>query len=141
MNREDVIRWAREAEMDAMVGRMRDGKYEPKVNALKKSVSVEWLERFAGLAIAAERQKRREAEGMAECMDMVRQDLIEAGIIDKSVPPMMVPEAVVSTLRSRVEVEREACAKVCEARFMGDLNREDEEARRCAEAIRARGNP
>ena len=37
------------------------------------------------------------------------------------------------------EAEREACAKVCEARFMGDLNREDQEARRCAEAIRKRG--
>lgn len=36
--------------------------------------------------------------------------------------------------------EREACAAVCDARFMGDLNREDQEARRCAAAIRAR-NP
>lgn len=36
--------------------------------------------------------------------------------------------------------EREACAKLCEARFVGDLNREDMEARRCAAAIRARGN-
>ena len=35
--------------------------------------------------------------------------------------------------------EREACAKVCESRFMGDLTREDLEARRCAAAIRARG--
>jgi hypothetical protein len=35
--------------------------------------------------------------------------------------------------------EREACAKVCDARYMGDNNREDMEARRCAEAIRARG--
>jgi hypothetical protein len=34
--------------------------------------------------------------------------------------------------------EREACAKVCEARFMGDNNREDLEALRCAESIRAR---
>lgn len=34
--------------------------------------------------------------------------------------------------------EREACAKVCEARYMGDNNREDIEARKCAEAIRAR---
>jgi hypothetical protein len=40
-----------------------------------------------------------------------------------------------------VEAEREACAKVCDARYMGDNNREDMEARRCAEAIRARGNP
>jgi hypothetical protein len=37
--------------------------------------------------------------------------------------------------------EREACAAVCDARYMGDNNREDMEARRCAEAIRARGNP
>ena len=37
-------------------------------------------------------------------------------------------------------LEREACAKVCEARYMGDNNREDMEARRCATAIRARGN-
>ena len=35
--------------------------------------------------------------------------------------------------------EREACAKVCDARYMGDNNREDTESRRCAEAIRARG--
>ena len=35
--------------------------------------------------------------------------------------------------------EREACAQVCEARFMGDMTREDMEARRCAAAIRARG--
>lgn len=37
-----------------------------------------------------------------------------------------------------VQREREACAKVCEARYMGDNNREDMEARRCAAAIRAR---
>jgi hypothetical protein len=35
--------------------------------------------------------------------------------------------------------EREACAKVCDARYMGDNNREDMEARSCAAAIRARG--
>ena len=35
-------------------------------------------------------------------------------------------------------VEREACAKVCDDRYMGDNNREDMEARRCAAAIRAR---
>jgi len=38
-----------------------------------------------------------------------------------------------------IEAEREACAQLCESRFMGDLNREDMEARRCAAAIRARG--
>lgn len=35
--------------------------------------------------------------------------------------------------------EREACAKVCDKRNMGDNNREDMEAQRCAAAIRARG--
>ena len=33
-----------------------------------------------------------------------------------------------------------ACAKVCEARYMGDNNREDMEARRCSAAIRARSS-
>jgi hypothetical protein len=42
-------------------------------------------------------------------------------------------------VREAVKAEREACAQLCESRFMGDLNREDMEARRCAEAIRARG--
>ena len=36
--------------------------------------------------------------------------------------------------------EREDCAKVCELRYMGDNNREDMEAKRCADAIRARSN-
>jgi hypothetical protein len=45
-------------------------------------------------------------------------------------------EAFAALVRSD---EREACAKVCDARYMGDNNREDMEARRCAEAIRARG--
>ncbi len=30
---------------------------------------------------------------------------------------------------------QERCAKVCQDRYMGDNNREDMEARRCAEAI------
>jgi hypothetical protein len=42
--------------------------------------------------------------------------------------------------RSIAAAEREACAKVCDARYMGDNNREDMEAKRCAAAIRARGN-
>jgi hypothetical protein len=34
--------------------------------------------------------------------------------------------------------EREACAKACDKRYMGDNNREDMEAKRCAAAIRER---
>ena len=35
----------------------------------------------------------------------------------------------------------EECALVCDARVMGDCNREDEEAKRCAAAIRALKEP
>ena len=47
---------------------------------------------------------------------------------------------LVELVKRVVEAEREACAKVCDARYMGDNNREDMEAKRCADAIRARGN-
>jgi hypothetical protein len=45
---------------------------------------------------------------------------------------------VIALVELAVRKEREACAKVCDARYMGDNNREDMEARRCAAAIRAR---
>ena len=48
-------------------------------------------------------------------------------------------EALAKLCALAVAAEREACAKVCESRYMGDNNREDMEARRCAAAIRARG--
>jgi hypothetical protein len=38
-----------------------------------------------------------------------------------------------------VEAEREACAELCATRNMSDFSREDQEAQRCAYAIRARG--
>ena len=44
-------------------------------------------------------------------------------------------------IEAAVLAEREACAKVCSARYMGDCNREDLEARRCADAIRSRTQP
>lgn len=57
---------------------------------------------------------------------------------------MQQPRAMAQTYengyKAGVAHEREACAQVCEARFMGDMTREDMEARRCAAAIRARGN-
>ena len=53
---------------------------------------------------------------------------------------LSLPEHAFEAFASLVAAaEREACALVCERRHMGDLNREDLEARRCAEAIRARG--
>ena len=47
-------------------------------------------------------------------------------------------EGALMTWRRMSQAMREACAKVCESRFMGDMTREDMEARRCAAAIRAR---
>ena len=53
--------------------------------------------------------------------------------------PRATAQAYENGYKAGVAHEREACAQVCEARFVGDLTREDMEARRCAAAIRARG--
>ena len=55
--------------------------------------------------------------------------------------PMWDEDAMRTYAAAAVRAEREECAKLCEARFMGDMTREDMEARRCAAAIRARNNP
>lgn len=60
--------------------------------------------------------------------------------IDASITPRLLADKEsyeLGRLHGATE-EREACAKVCEARYMGDNNREDMEARRCAAAIRER---
>lgn len=61
MSRDDIIRMAREAGMDANTGSIVDGERRPAINALKNSVPVEWLERFAALVAAAEREAWRKA--------------------------------------------------------------------------------
>lgn len=82
-----------------------------------RTVSVEraWLRFQAAYAAGqrAERQSSQESRLMGECMDMVRQDLIDAGVIEKTVPPMMIPEAVARAMGNSVKVEREACRKAC----------------------------
>ena len=74
------------------------------------------LERFAALVAAAERKNYEHTLALQQ-------------------------KSYEREIQIEVEAEREACAKVCDARYMGDNNREDMEARRCAAAIRARGNP
>ena len=54
--------------------------------------------------------------------------------------PRSMAQAYENGYKAGQDHEREACAKVCEARFVGDLTREDMEARRCAAAIRSRNN-
>jgi len=52
-----VIEMAREAGFKASVGKTdKDGKYHPDVNALSRDVPIEWLERFAELVRADERE-------------------------------------------------------------------------------------
>ena len=48
-------------------------------------------------------------------------------------------EGLVRIIEANIADERAACAKVCDARYMGDNSREDMETKRCAKAIRARG--
>lgn len=49
----------------------------------------------------------RAMDGMASCMDMVRQELIEAGIITEKVPPMFVANAVLTEVQAlRKDAER-----------------------------------
>ena len=71
-------------------------------------------------ARADEREKHQENNLMAECMDMVRDDLIRAGIISEEVPPMMLPEAIKRALKERVEAEREKCARIEPTPFEDD---------------------
>ena len=87
-------------------------------------------------AIESQKQTRRETEAMAECMDMVRQDLITAGVIGKSVPPMMLAEAVIAAQRKAVLAEREACASVASDPYFGNPGEVGSEV---AQAIRNRG--
>ena len=74
---------------------------------------------------------------------MTRDDIIrmarEAGFSQPWTAPKETQERLERFASLVAAAEREACARVCEARYMGDNNREDMEAKRCAAAIRARG--
>lgn len=67
----------------------------------------------------------------------------EAGLAEVTDTAESLPADYVDALAKlcamAVAKEREECVKVCESRYMGDNNREDMEAQRCAAAIRARG--
>ncbi len=112
MTRDDIIRMARGA----------DPGFETDTFHAESLVGMEAIERFAALVAAAERER---AILIAKDMKQELQAKFEQTYI----------EGVIAGATA----EREACAKVCEARHMGDNNREDQEAKRCAAAIRARG--
>lgn len=56
-----------------------------------------------------------------------------------SIPTATMEQEIATHVRRAAARERELCAQVCDARDMGDGSREDQEARRCAAAIRGRG--
>lgn len=57
MNRDEIIRMARQACMKACCGRTdNSGKHHPTVNALFSTVPVQWLEQFANLVASEERE-------------------------------------------------------------------------------------
>lgn len=58
-------------------------------------------------------------QGMADCMHMVRQELIEAGIVEKSVPPMMVANAVLAYAGQLIEDYNQAVDSI--AMLTGDV--------------------
>lgn len=60
-----------------------------------KTAMLETSTRYA----AAIKARTLETQAMADCMDMVRNDLVEAGIIGANVAPMFIPEAIVKKLQ------------------------------------------
>ena len=113
MTREDIIRMAREAGFKASIGKTdKDDKYHPDVNAIGRDVPVEWLERFAALVAAAEREIQAEAF-----------------------------EQILTATRNETRAaEREACAKVCDSHaFAEGVPGAPTWSEACAAAIRARG--
>lgn len=128
MNRDDVIRMAREADIIDF----RDASDDPHVAQM-----VDFLMRFAALVAAAERRKHQaDIEVWKEQAAQSEKWRALALSKDKRNPAKIVQKIQ----REAMELERDACAKVCEARYLGDNNREDMEAKACAAAIRARGN-
>ena len=69
-----------------------------------KGEIIALLECVAEHAEAKERTARQEAQAMAECLDMLRTDLIAAGVVGPEVAPMFLTEAVLSA----VSLERTA---------------------------------
>ena len=60
---------------------------------------------WAFLFMMEEHRRTLNASLMADCMDMVRDELVEAGVIEESVAPMFVSHAVVAKLQS---IQKEA---------------------------------
>ena len=72
-----------------------------------------------------------------EIIEMARQAGFE-GCAELTWEGVICTEELLAFAKLVAAKERAACAKVCDARYMGDNSREDMEAKRCAKAIRAK---
>ena len=70
---------------------------------------------FAELLTRSERAARIEAQAMAECLDMLRTDLIASGVVGPEVAPMFLTEAVLSA------VSRERTARIEAQQRLADM--------------------
>jgi hypothetical protein len=159
MEREQVIRMAREAGWSGLYTQWAEPTGKPDWSPFKESLTVpvtmEQIERFAALVAAAERERLLSTEihsCHADCQRFAcvqtrkaveaEREKVAAWMIERSYATGHgdTTEDLLKEMEWQIrEAEREACARACEARYMGDNNREDAEARRCAAAIRARG--
>ena len=121
---DDIIKWAREAglyhfyDSEGHCSGITDARLVNEDQERCDDRLVEMLAPFAKLVAAQERERIKKSNA----------------------PVIKTINEHIKALEEARKAEREACAKVCDARHMGDNNREDMEARRCAAAIRARGN-
>ena len=138
MNRDELIRLARDAGApDWWIGLGADG--------VVTGSALLWLERFADLAAAAERQKcqdavakERASRRAAQCETVdLKERIARVGVEHRR------------AARKAVLDEREACAQVCEERAgtvsvfgtAKECAAHNSAVNECAAAIRARGNP
>jgi hypothetical protein len=122
MTRDDIIRMAREAGLERIVGVYADG------SRIVEVTNLDLLESFAALVAAAERER-------------IKWDSIHSCHADCQNPACVI-------VREAVAAEREACAKVCMDMWNDWINAPQgkqrdmpNNAQDCAFAIRERGAP
>jgi len=128
MNRDDIIRWAREARLA-----------EPSHPMNPWGASGEGLERFANLVAAAQREESAE---LAQEMIDVEYPLDDFAKSIRIGMRRMCDDGRPKWLKISMEVaaEREACAKLCESFIQQCIDEYNDACQDCANAIRARGD-
>lgn len=112
MNRDEILSMAREAGIE-----VHPGKQQARVgfDTLIGCDSTPKLTRFAELVAAKGRTARQQNQAMAECLDMLRDDLISSGVIGPDVAPMFLTEAVMAA------IAKERTARQAAQRQLADL--------------------